>query len=159
MSLYSLTHLTGRKRNTDRKIIIATVETSKAGFLVSAAAAVVSIIPTAVAAIFFGSVVIVIVPPLCIVVALVLFRQQSSKGLHLPMYRMLLDKSAAKKTRGQILICGVPIEQVSSVGSVSYSSEPAVPTDEASEQNLSPAAYGVTAPSPEPRTESSAIWS
>ena len=166
MSLYSLTHLTGRKRNADRKIIIATVETSKQGFLVSVVAAVVSIIPTVIAVILFGAASLVIVPPLFIVAALVLFRMQSSKGLHLPMYKTLLDKSAAKKVRGQILVCGVPIQRNSVVSKVTYSSEDVRETGSITAslfgEDDAPAAapaYGKATTTAEPRTtEPSAIW-
>jgi hypothetical protein len=123
VSLYSLTHLTGRQRNADRKIIIATVETSKAGFVVSIVAVGASIIPTAIAVAIFGPPALVIVPPLFIAAGLWLFRSRSQKGLRLPMYKTLLDKGAAKRIKGQILICGVPIPTRATIGKLSYSSE------------------------------------
>ena len=123
MSLYSLTHLTGRQRNADRKIIIATVETSKAGFIVSIVAVGASILPTAIAVAIFGPPALVIVPPLFIAAGLWLFRSRSQKGLRLPMYKTLLDKGAAKRIKGQILICGVPIPRRATLVKLSYSSE------------------------------------
>ena len=127
MSLYSLTHLTGRKRNADRKVIIATIETSKHGFILSVVAILASFVPTALAVAIFGPAAMIIVPPLFVAAALILFKQQSSKGLHLPIYKTLLDKNAAKKVRGKILVCGVPIESHSTLSSLVYSSEPSSP--------------------------------
>jgi hypothetical protein len=124
MSLYSLTHLTGRKRNADRKIIIATVETSKHGFIVSIVAVIASILPTVIAIAIFGPPAIIVVPVLCVVAALILFKYRSQKGLQLPMYKMLLDKGAAKKLHGQILVCGVPIQRHAVLSTVVHSSLP-----------------------------------
>ena len=166
MSLYSLTHLTGRKRNVDRKVIIATVETSKAGFLVSIGALALSIPPTAIAVMIFGMGALVVVPPLFIAAGLILVRQQSTKGLHLPMYKSLLDKKSAKKTKGQILICGVPIQKHAAVSKLAYSSEPVTPEDAPTatggqqDHHLAPV-FGTSSDiAHAPRTtEPSAIWS
>ena len=166
MSSYSLTHLTGRKRNVDRKVIIATVKTSKAGFLVSTIALAISVIPTAIAVMIFGMGALVVVPPLFIAAGLILFRQQSTKGLHLPIYKSLLDKKAAKNTKGQILICGVPIQKHSAVSKLAYSSEPITPDDAPTETHgqtnhrLAPVFGTSTDIARTPRTtEPSAIWS
>jgi hypothetical protein len=170
MSLYSLTHLTGRKRNADRKIIIATIETSKSGFLVSVVAVVLSIIPTAPAVMIFGPSAMLIVPPICVAAALYLFRSQSQKGLRLPMYRTLLDKGAAKRIQGQILVCNVPIQKHAVMSRVAYSSEAAehvLSTDIANQhvagaksiRRTTAPAYGVATDNSTPRTtEASPLW-
>lgn len=165
MSLYSLTHLTGRKRNADRKIIIATVETSKQGFFVSIIAVIISLVPTAVAVMVFGPPAMVVVPPLFIGIALVLFRMQSQKGLRLPIYRALIDKGAAKKTKGRILVCGVPIDTHASVSKLSYSSTPidtSTGTGDLFGETPEPApapVYGAAGAHAEQRTtEPSPIW-
>jgi hypothetical protein len=137
MSLYSLTHLTGRKRNADRKIIIATIETSKAGFLVAVVGALVSIPPTAILTALFGPVLLLLTPAAFIVAALVLFRGRSNRGLKLPMYRMLLDRNAAKKYRNQILVCGVPIPAHAVMGQLVQSSEPMKATPAANAEDAS----------------------
>lgn len=129
MSLYSLTHLTGRKRNADRKIIIATVETSKHGFIVSVVAVIASLLPTTIAVSLFGPAAMVIVPPLFIIAALILFRYRSQKGLQLPMYKTLLDRNAAKRVRGQILVCGVPMQSSAVLGTAVRSSHPITAAD------------------------------
>jgi hypothetical protein len=128
MSMYSLTHLTGRKRNADRTIVIATVETSKQGFIVSVVSILVGVVPTAVITMIFGPVALVIVPPIFVIAGLFLFRSRSQKGLQLPMYRMLLDKRAAKTLKGRILVCGVPIRKQTSMGRFVQSSELATET-------------------------------
>lgn len=124
MSMYSLTQLTGRKRNADRKIIVATIETNKHGFIVSVVALALSSIPTFLAVTIFGSAAMVIVPPLCVAAGLVLFKMRSDKGLKLPMYRMLLDRGAAKKLRGQLLICGVPVQRHARMSKAVHTSVP-----------------------------------
>jgi hypothetical protein len=170
MSLYSLTHLTGRKRNADRKIIIATIETSKEGFVVSVVAVVISLFPTAVAVMIAGPAAMLIIPPIFIAAGLFLVRSRSQKGLHLPMYRSLLDKGAAKRMKGQILVCNVPIQKHAVMSRLSYSSEAAEhvqSTDIASQhvageeiiRNTTTPAYGVATDNSAPRTtEASPLW-
>ena len=160
MSLYSLTHLTGRKRNADRKIIIATVETSKAGFIVSIVAIGVSVLPTAIAVMIFGPAAMVVIPPIFAVAGLILFRSRSQKGLHLPLYRTLLDRGAAKRAKGQILVCGVPIETNAVMSKLMYSSEDA--TYQPAKTTLDPAkapVFGTRTKTTAPRNaENSGLW-
>lgn len=122
MSMYSLTHLTGRKRNADRKVIIATVEVNKATFVISIVAVVASILPTVIAMATFGPPAAVLVPALFIGAGYFLFRYRAQKGLQMPMYKLLMDKSSVKRMRGQILVCGVPVQEHASIGQLTRSS-------------------------------------
>ncbi|WP_159604619.1 hypothetical protein [Agromyces humi] len=122
MSLYSLTHLTGRKRNVDRKIIVMTVEANKATFIVTVISVAVSIVPTAILYIFIGAMAMVIMPTLFGIAGWWLFRYRSQKGLQLPMYKLLLDRGRAKQLKGKALVCGVPMPAESAITQIVPSS-------------------------------------
>ncbi|MFE6966707.1 hypothetical protein ACFVAJ_16485 [Agromyces sp. NPDC057679] len=143
MSLYSLTHLTGRKRNVDRKIIVLTVEANKASFIVTVISVGVSILPTVILYMIIGSPALVIMPTLFAFAGWWLFRYRSKKGLQLPMYRLLLDRGRAKQLRGKALVCGVPMSDESAITKIVSSSVPADRLAESAAEELTPV-YGQT---------------
>ncbi|KQO98841.1 hypothetical protein [Leifsonia sp. Leaf264] len=123
MYFYSLTHLTGRKKNVDRKIIILTFEADKTTTIITIFSLIASLFPTIIVYAIIGMPALVIVPALCSVLGWFLFRYRAQKGLQMPMYKLLVDRKAAKELSKQILVCGVPLPKHSSIGRVVSSSE------------------------------------
>lgn len=122
MTFYSLTHLTGRKKDVDRKTIILTVEAARSTWIILVASLAASVIPTALAYSLFGQVTLIIVPPLVIGAAFFLFKFRSSRGLQLPMYKVLMDRRAGKDLARKVLVCGVEMPDTVTLGQMVPSS-------------------------------------
>lgn len=104
--VYSLTPLTGRRRNSDRRMVVATVEVRQRPFIISIISAVASAPVTGIMAIFVG-VWCLIVPPLFIVAGIWLWDARQRRGLHLLNYQAILDRRRA--TTGVLYAAGRPI--------------------------------------------------
>lgn len=107
--MYSLTQLTGRKRNADRTVVIATVEASKRTW--------VSGILGAIAGGVLVSPLMLIWTPVPLLGAIVgafggvvLFTKRSSKGLRQEYYRQIRDRQAAKRRLGHLMMCRQPVD-------------------------------------------------
>ena len=104
--VYSLTALTGRRRNENRRTVIATVEVRRGAFIVAVGSLLVGLIPTAVLAPMLGAWSIVI-PMLAITAGLWLFDMRQTRGLRLTNYQAIAD---SKKVRNGVLYAsGAPI--------------------------------------------------
>ncbi len=111
MYVYSLTQLTGRRKNVDRTIVVATVEVNRATFLVVVLSALASVLPSLLVALLLGpfSAYALIVPVLCIGAGLFLVDQRTRKGLQLRRYEAMWDKRRAKTVSGTAFVCGQPM--------------------------------------------------
>lgn len=108
MSMYTLTELTGRRRNQDRTIVIATVEASKrtwvAGILGAVAGGIITmplVLLTAGAPILGGAA--------GAVAAIFLFTKRSSTGLKQEYYKQFRDRAKAKRRLGVLTMCNEPV--------------------------------------------------
>lgn len=111
MYAYSLTKLTGKKKNNDRTIIVATVEVNQFTFAVTVAAAVLSLLPTVGIGMLLGPFwsIALVIPFLFIGAGLLFVDQRSKGGLRLRRYQSIFEARNAKKTAGTIYVCGVPL--------------------------------------------------
>lgn len=80
------------------------------------------------------------------------------------MYKIFLDRGAAKRIKGQILICGVLIPTRATIGKLSYSSEARQATSKSNQHGEEARPANGKAPKPSkkaPPTDDgpSAIWS
>lgn len=108
MHVYSLTRLTGRRKNVDRTIVVATVEVNRATFVVVVGSALVSIVPAVIVGALLGAFALA-VPALFIGAGLILVDQRTRKGLQLRRYEAMWDKRKTKVIRGTVFVCGEPL--------------------------------------------------
>ncbi|KAB1661632.1 hypothetical protein F8O07_06925 [Pseudoclavibacter sp. CFCC 13796] len=108
MSMYTLTELTGRRRNQDRTIVIATVEASKrtwvAGILGAIGGGIVAmplVLLTAGGPILGAAA--------GAAAAIFLFTKRSSTGLKQEYYKQFRDRAKAKKRLGVLTMCNEPV--------------------------------------------------
>jgi hypothetical protein len=104
--VYSLTDLTGKRRNAERRMVVMTFEIKRRTFLVSSAAFAASLPVTGIVAMFFGTAAL-LVPPVFIGVALWLWDSRQRKGLKLHNYQAILDQTKAKD--GVLYAAGQPV--------------------------------------------------
>lgn len=93
--VYSLTPLTGRRRNENRRMVVATVEIKRRTFLVAGASLLASAPVTGLLAMLVG-VWAIIVPLLFIGAGLWLWDSRQRKGLKLLNYQAILDTRRAR---------------------------------------------------------------
>ncbi|WIE80970.1 hypothetical protein [Curtobacterium sp. MCSS17_016] len=91
-SVYSLTDLTGRRKNDGRTMIISGIEVGRRTLIVFSLSGVLSLVPTLMLLPFFGILVIAIVPPIVIAASFIFFEGRSRRGLQVRRYREFLDK-------------------------------------------------------------------
>ena len=120
-SVYSLTDLTGRRKNVGRTMIISGIEVGRQTLIVFSISAVISIIPTLFFFFIFGALAIVIVPTLVIAGAFFLFVGRSRKGLQLQRYKALNDQRKADPST--FYVCFQPTTAGIGFGRVVASSE------------------------------------
>lgn len=106
--VYSLTRLTGRGRNDNRRIVVLTVETGRRTFIVLCLSAVASAPVTGLVAMFVG-VYALVVPPIVIGLGLWLWDSRSRKGLKLRNYQAIIDRRRA--VNGVLYAAGKPIPE------------------------------------------------
>lgn len=111
MYAYSLTGLTGRKKNADRTVIVATVEVNKFSFAVAMMALVVSLIPTLGVGMLLGPLwwCALVFPFLCVSAGLIFVDQRSKGGLQLRRYQSLVESRRGKRESEVIYVCGSPL--------------------------------------------------
>ncbi|WP_156877135.1 hypothetical protein [Pseudoclavibacter soli] len=123
--MYSLTELTGRKRNEDRTIVIATFEASKKAWvsgLVGAAGGTLLLIPL----MLISPAIPVLGAVFGAIAAVWLVTHRTRTGLQQPLYRKILDRKAAKQLHGQLLMCMRPVRTGAGLSHVIKSSRPVV---------------------------------
>lgn len=108
---YSLTGLTGRKKNVDRSVIVATVEVNRFTFAVVVSAAIVSLLPTVGVGLLLGPLwwLALGLPFLFVAAGLIFIDQRSKGGLRLRRYQAIAEKRRGKKRAEAIYVCGVPL--------------------------------------------------
>lgn len=104
--VYSLTNLTGARRNEDRRTVVFTVEVRRYTLLVVVASLIVSALPTLVVSLIVGPYAL-FVPALSIVAGLVLWDTRQRNGLKLRNYQAILDRRKSKN--GVLYASGNPI--------------------------------------------------
>ena len=113
MFVYSLTDLTGRRKNADRTMVVATVEVNRFTFLVVLMSLVPAIPLTAVVALLLGPFVYyaAAVPLLCVFAGLAFVDTKTKKGLQLRRYEAMWDKRKAKDSATTVYVCSEPLKR------------------------------------------------
>lgn len=104
--VYSLTHLTGRRRNEDRRTVVLTFEVRRYTLIVVAAAVVVSVLPTLLLAAVVGPWSLV-TPAIVMTAAIFLWDWRQRSGMRLRNYQAILDKRRA--ANGVLYASGSPV--------------------------------------------------
>lgn len=104
-SVYTLTTITGRRRNDDRETIVMSFEMRRRTFLLTLLGVLPSSVIGMIAALFIGSYGL-LVGAAALGAWSYLVLHQSRTGLRLTTWRALLDRRAAKRTLGQFVQCG-----------------------------------------------------
>jgi membrane glycosyltransferase len=105
--VYSLTHLTGARRNEDRRTVIFAMEVRRYTVFVVSASVIASLVPTALLLVLVGPLAL-FVPAACIVAGIVLWDTRQRNGMKLRTYQAILDKRKAKN--GVLYASGSPIQ-------------------------------------------------
>lgn len=106
--VYSLTALTGRSRNENRRMVVMTFEVKRRTFLVSLASFALSLPLTGIAGIIFG-VWALIVPVVFIAGGLWMWDSRQRKGLKLLNYQAIID--SRKAANGTLYVAGQPVPE------------------------------------------------
>lgn len=104
-SVYTLTTITGRRRNEDRETIVLTFETRRKPFLLTLLGLVPSSLIGLISAAFIGSYGLFVAAAALAGWAWLIIRRSRS-GLRQATWRTLLDKRASRKMQGQFIQCG-----------------------------------------------------
>jgi len=105
--VYTLTSLTGRKRNEGRAVIVNGFEFGRRALTVVAVAVGAAIIPSLILGAFFGPLAVIITPAVSILAAFLLVEKRTRNGLQVRMYQSMLDKR--KSNVNEFYICFRPI--------------------------------------------------
>lgn len=105
--VYSLTALTGRKRNQGRKVVVNGFEFGRRALLITGLSGGAALIPAGAAAIIFGPLGFIFVFAGSIAAAFWLLEGRARRGGDLPLYKSVLDK---RRWRPQIKVCWQPID-------------------------------------------------
>lgn len=106
--VYSLTELTGRNRNENRRIVVVTFEVKRRTFIVSCASVLASLPFAGIVGLFFG-VAAIIVPFVFIGLGLWLWDSRQRKGMRLLNYQAIIDTRKAKN--GVLYAAGQPVPE------------------------------------------------
>lgn len=111
MYAYDLTPLTGRKRNRDRTIIVATAEVNRFTFAVTVIGLFAGGLPALLIGLALGPFwpAVIIMPVLTVVGGLVLVDQRSKSGLELRRYKTLLERRSGRQRQNIIMLAGKPL--------------------------------------------------
>lgn len=104
--VYSLTQLTGRRRDENRRMVVATFEVRRHTFLVSLAGAAISLPITGILSLIFGLYAL-ITPVVVIGLCLWLWDVRQTRGLKLRNYQAILDTRRARN--GVLYAAGRPV--------------------------------------------------
>lgn len=116
---YDLTGLTGRKKNVDRTMVVATVEVNRFSLLVTVASAVASLPVAVLTGYVIGAFaptywwLALGVPVLAAIAGVVLVDQRARGGLRLRRYQTFLETRRGRKQAQQVLVCGQPLTKPS----------------------------------------------
>ena len=120
MFAYSLTGMTGRKKNANRSVIFLTAELNRrtawvggvsivAGLLLAGLVTALMVI----AGLGQYALIAFVLPIMTLGIGLFLFNQQTKKGLQLYRWRALVDSRQGKAKADVLYVCGVPMEKPS----------------------------------------------
>jgi hypothetical protein len=105
--VYTLTSLTGRKRNEGRSVIINGFEFGRRALTVVSVAVGASLIPALILGTIFGPLAFIITPAVTIAGAFLLVERRTRNGLQVRMYQSMLDKKKANVN--EFYICFRPV--------------------------------------------------
>ena len=106
--VYSLTDLTGRKRNENRRMVVMTFEVKRRTFLVSAISVAASLPVTGLVGIVLG-VWALIIPVIAVIAGLWMWDSRQRKGLKLLNYQAIVD--VRKASNGVLYAAGQPVPE------------------------------------------------
>ena len=105
--VYTLTSLTGRKRNEGRAVIVNGFEFGRRALTVFAVAVGASLIPAVILGAFLGPFAIIITPAVFVLAAFVFVEQRTRNGLQVRLCQSMLDKRKANVD--EFYICFRPV--------------------------------------------------
>jgi hypothetical protein len=120
-SVYSLTDLTGRRKNAGRTMIISGIEIGRRTLIVTSVSFVASLLPMLLLFPLLGALTFVTVPPVFIIVGFVFFEARTRKGLQLRRYEAFLDKR--KVDPNIFFVCFQPVSAGLGFGRIVNSAE------------------------------------
>ena len=104
--VYSLTHLTGRRRNDVRRTVVLTVEVNRHTFLVVLLSLAASVLPTLLAVVLFG-IWGVLVPPLTVCAGILLWDTRQRRGMRLQNWQAIVNRRRSQS--GTLFVSGRPV--------------------------------------------------
>lgn len=109
-AMYSLTHLTGSRRNEHRRSVVLTFEVRQYAMWVFWISLGASAIPTLLFALILGPYAVVI-PVVCVIAGFILWDTRQRNGMRLRTYQAILDRRRARKRarNGTVYAAGRPI--------------------------------------------------
>ena len=110
--VYSLTELTGRKRNENRRMVVMTFEVRRHTFLIICAAFIAAVPVAGILAVLVGVWGIIAVP-VVVMAALWLLDSRQTKGLKLMNYQAIVDARRARN--GVLYAAGQPVPEAQAV--------------------------------------------
>lgn len=120
-SVYSLTDLTGRRKNAGRTMIISGIEVGRRALIVTSVSFVASLLPMLLLFPLLGALTFVTVPPLFIIIGFVFFETRTRKGLQVRRYELFIDKRKADP--GTFFVCFKPVTDGLGFGRIVNSTE------------------------------------
>ena len=115
-SMYSLTHLTGRRKNEGRVTVVQGFEFQRKTLMVLAASTGVGFIPAIILALTISPFFLLLVPGVIAALGYWLFVTRSREGMKLSRYKSIMDKRSANLNTFHI--CFEPIESLPARGIV-----------------------------------------
>jgi hypothetical protein len=125
--VYTLTSLTGRKRNVGRTIIINGFEFGRRALIIVAISVGASLIPALVLSSLFGPLLFILTPGVFVAAAFILFESRSRQGLQVRLYQSILDKK--KANTNEFYICFRPVSETLGSSNIVRSSVDVVHSD------------------------------
>jgi hypothetical protein len=122
-SVYSLTDLTGRRKNDGRTMIISGVEIGRRTLIVASVSFLASLFPMLIAWPLLGALSLVTVPPAFIAAGFIFFEARSRKGLKVRRYQAFLDQR--KVDPDTFFVCFQPVSDGLGFTRIVTSTEPA----------------------------------
>ena len=145
MSMYSLTHLTGSRKNEGRVSVVQGFEFQRKTLMVVGISTAVGFFPAIILALTLSPFFLIIVPLLIAVVGYWLFVTQSRDGMKLSRYKSIMDKKNANLN--EFHICFEPISSIPTRGIATKQTVDVVTEDRETEH----AATVVSAPNRAPK--------
>lgn len=110
MSMYSLTHLTGRRRNEGRVTVVQGFEFQRKTLVVLGVSSAVGLVPALILALIVSPFFLLLVPAVITVGSYWLFVTRSREGMKLSRYQTITDKK--KANLNEFHICFEPIQSM-----------------------------------------------